>query len=157
MHTRRQAQQGFTLIELMVIVLILSILAAVALPAYSTMIRRARYAEVRHQMGTIAKQAQMYRVEASQYPPDVNQKEQPEGISDWPEDVPLGGYYDYDHWAVGKDQCYVQIGFVGDGLKRIYPLFAVNAEPGNFEEFDDNLVFGIDLYECTSSSKGALK
>jgi len=39
-------QQGFTLIELMIVVAIVAILAAVALPAYQTYTKRAKFSEV---------------------------------------------------------------------------------------------------------------
>lgn len=46
MRTQQKAQQGFTLIELMIVVAIVAILASVGMPAYQKYTQRAQFSEV---------------------------------------------------------------------------------------------------------------
>lgn len=157
MHISKETEKGFTLIELTVVVLVLSLLAAIAYPAYASMMRRAEYGRAKKEMGVVGREVQYLRVETGTYPPDAAPEESPEGIVNWPTEAPLEGFYEYDHWSVGDGQCAVQIAFVDDSLTRNYDIHAINAEPGKFQEFDGNLVLGVDVYSCSESGKGAIE
>lgn len=53
LNAMNKAQQGFTLIELMIVVAIIGILAAVALPAYQTYTEKARFSETVLAVGSV--------------------------------------------------------------------------------------------------------
>jgi prepilin-type N-terminal cleavage/methylation domain-containing protein len=61
-------RRGFTLIELMVVIAIIIILAAIAIPNYLTMTERAKRSRVASDMATVATVLETYKTDWGKYP-----------------------------------------------------------------------------------------
>jgi type IV pilus assembly protein PilA len=73
---KKRERRGFTLIELMVVILIVGILAAVAIPLMRGRIDAAKWSEGKAMMGTIATALRAYGAEkgdAGTWPPSLTQ------------------------------------------------------------------------------------
>ena len=68
------ANKGFTLIELLIVVAIIGILAAIAIPNYLDAQTRAKIAGVQSDLRVIAGAAEMYATDHGEYPPHREQK-----------------------------------------------------------------------------------
>ncbi len=60
-------KKGFTLIELMIVVIIIAILATLALPQYVRAVERTRVGKGKHHLGLIAQAEKLYRADRSVY------------------------------------------------------------------------------------------
>lgn len=64
----KTAEQGFTLIELMIVVIIIGILSAIAIPKFSNIAESARYTACRSNLRNIATALNLYLAENDDYP-----------------------------------------------------------------------------------------
>ena len=68
---RRPAIEGFTLIELMVACAIVAILAAIAIPAYTSQMKKGRRSAAESLLMDVAQREQQYLLDQRGYAPDI--------------------------------------------------------------------------------------
>ncbi|MDD3628570.1 MAG: type II secretion system protein GspG [Actinomycetota bacterium] len=61
-------EEGFTLVELMIVIIILAILTAIAVPSYMVLRNRARVAAAQSEMKNIATALEMFNADYDRYP-----------------------------------------------------------------------------------------
>ena len=65
---RRLAEQGFTLLELMIVMVVIGILAAIAIPSYTASVRNAKEAVLREDLHTMRAAIDSYTVDKQKAP-----------------------------------------------------------------------------------------
>ncbi|MFQ6675706.1 MAG: type IV pilin protein [Fidelibacterota bacterium] len=65
---RLRHKHGFTLVELMIVIVIIGVLAAVAVPIYTNNVRKAKMSEADAALGTIRTELRIYYGENGSYP-----------------------------------------------------------------------------------------
>lgn len=68
MNNKRHAQQGFTLLELLVVLVVLGLLAGIVAPKYFSQLGRSEAKVARAQIEGLGKALDLYRLEVGHYP-----------------------------------------------------------------------------------------
>ena len=99
---------AFTLVEIMIVVAIIALLAAMALPSFMRARQKAQNAKLINGLRVATDAFQMYAIEHSAYPPDVNRGVVPAGMAlyfgptfDFTKRTPIGGNWDWDYNTFG--------------------------------------------------------
>ena len=65
-------KKGFTLLELLIVVIVIGILAGVAIPQYLKVVERGKVAKAKNNLALIAQAEKMYRTEHTSYTSDIS-------------------------------------------------------------------------------------
>lgn len=136
MTQRRRTEGGFTLIEILVVVLVIGIIASIAVTAYTRQIDKARVAAVAGDLRTFHSGFLSFATDNDQFPPDSHLDAPyhlPNGVGienylpvrRWAGETPLGGFY---NWEGPDNYAYAGIS-----------LFEATAEPSVMAMLDEKI------------------
>jgi type IV pilus assembly protein PilA len=132
---KRNMQQGFTLIELMIVVAIVAILVALAVPAYQDYTIRAKVTECINNAATAKLSISEYRETVGDYPPDattaaINTVTDNSGNTEF-----CNGYLNYDNttgqFQINSDETAIDAGTLS-GI-TIQPVLTPTAHQGGVD------------------------
>jgi len=109
-----QDQRGFTLVELLIVVIILAVISGIAVPSYMALRNRARESATENEMKNIATSLELYNADNESYPLPADY---PDALSTYMANVPTE-----DAW--GTDYVYAS----ADGSSYTLTSYGVDGE-----------------------------
>ena len=119
MYMRKKG--GFTIVELLVVIVVIAVLATIGIISYNRLAARAYLSRSHSEMSSIAKAVMAFELLNERYPADVNRGIPPEvtelmngSTENWPTAPWPNSVYDYDYWIdsdTGKEVVQLAIRF----------------------------------------------
>jgi general secretion pathway protein G len=113
----RSRESGFTLIELMVVMLIIGILAAVAIPSFVGIIRSAREAALKEDLHVMRNAIDSYTMDKNKAPQSLDDLVQAGYLKTIPED-PMT--HSTDTWVTASDDTYADLDQTEPGITDVH-------------------------------------
>ncbi len=115
--TRRGAQHGFTLLELMIVMIIIGILAAVAVPAYLQSVRKAKEAVLKEDLQAVRKAIDSYTIDKSKAPQSLQDLVESGYLKAMPKD-PITNRT--DSWVPGQEDILNSLDQTQSGIDDVH-------------------------------------
>jgi general secretion pathway protein G len=116
-RTRRRSEYGFTLIELMIVMVIIGILAAIAVPMYVQSVRHAKEAVLREDLRTLRSAIDAYTVDKQKAPQTLDDLVEAGYIKSMPKD-PFTNRT--DTWVPGQDDTLQSLDQTEPGINDVH-------------------------------------
>lgn len=107
MTTSKHSKQGFTLIEIMIVVFVIGVLAAIAIPAFKNYLRNTRAATFASDIRTLSQAGAQCALESGWWVSDTSSGEFPEELEGYFSEkkfnlgTSLGGQWDFEQYDLG--------------------------------------------------------